>query len=235
MTSNDRLIVALDFTNAASALSMAKRLRGLVRTVKVGSALFTACGPALIQRVRLLGFDVMLDLKFLDIPSTVELSCRAAVHHRVSLLTVHAAGGRTMLAAAVHGAGAEAVRLRVKRPQVLAVTILTSVGKARANRMSADVHALAQAALRAGCDGVVASAQEAGVLREAFGARLRIVCPGIRPSGVRSDDQRRVVSPREAIARGADLLVIGRPITAAPHPRAAVQQILSEMEGANRC
>ena len=214
---------------------MAKRLRGLVRTVKVGSALFTACGPAVIQRLRLLGFNVMLDLKFLDIPSTVELSCRAAVHHRVSFLTVHAAGGQTMLAAAVHGVRAEAARLRITQPWVLAVTILTSVGQARASRMRAHVRALARAALRAGCDGVVASAQEAGVLRSAFGTRLRIVCPGIRPSGVRSDDQRRVVNPREALILGADLLVIGRPITAASHPRAAVQRILSEMEGAHRC
>ena len=235
LSSKDRLIVALDFTGAAAALGMAKRLRGLVRTVKVGSALFTACGPSVIQRLRLLGFSVMLDLKFLDIPSTVELSCRAAVHHRVSLLTVHAAGGRTMLAAAVHGASAEAARLGIKRPQLLAVTILTSVGQARASKMRVHVRVLAQTALRAVCDGVVASAQEAGVLRNAFGTRLRIVCPGIRPLGVRSADQRRVVSPREALILGADLLVIGRPITAAPYPRAAVQRILSEMEGADRC
>ena len=231
MKSAERLIVALDFTDAASALGMAKQLRGLVRTVKVGSALFTACGPAVIQRVRALGFEVMLDLKFLDIPSTVELSCRAAVHHRVSLLTVHAAGGKTMLAAATHGVRVEAARLGMKRPQVFAVTILTSVSSARASRMSAHVRTLAREALLAGCDGVVASAQEASALRKAFGRRLQIVCPGIRPLGVRSDDQRRVVSPREALTRGADRLVIGRPITAAPHPRAAASRILTEMEG----
>ena len=135
-----------------------------------------------------------------------------------------------MLMAAAHGVRAEAARLRVKRPQVLAVTILTSVSNAHASRMNAHVLALAQGALQAGCDGVVASAEEASALRRRFGARLRVVCPGIRPAGVRSDDQRRVMSPHEALAKGADLLVIGRPITAASRPREAVQRILNEME-----
>ena len=189
----------------------------------------------MIQRLRSLGFEIMLDLKFLDIPSTVERSCRVAVHHQVSFLTVHAAGGRAMLAAAVHATRTEAEHLRVERPQLLAVTILTSVARARVKAITAHVLRLAEEALRVGCDGVVSAAQEARALHKRFGSRLRIVCPGIRPVNSRRDDQQRIMSPREALACGADLLVIGRPITAAAHPRAAVQQILNEMEGPNRC
>ena len=256
-TSRDRLIVALDFAAAAPAVAVAKRLRGLVRTVKVGSALFTACGPAVIRQLRSLGFHVMLDLKFLDIPSTVELSCRCAVHHRVSMLTIHASAEPAMLEAAVHGVRAEAARLGIRRPLVLGVTVLTSVpapptrlslppGRAAllrggpgrpqgAKRLTPRVTALAHAALEAGCDGVVASAQEAASLRRRFGRRLRIVCPGIRPAEGRTHDQQRVCTPGEALARGADALVIGRPITAARDPRAVVQRILNEMEAGARC
>ena len=263
MTAADRLIVALDFTSLEPALAMARRLRGLIRTVKVGSALFTACGPEAIRRLRALGFEVMLDLKWFDIPSTVELSCRAAVRHRVSMLTVHARGERAMLDAAVQGIRDEARRRRLTRPRVLGVTVLTSEGSARPRQGVAtgqasvrrEVVRLAHQVLQARCDGIVASAQEAAVLRRRFGTRLRIVCPGIRPAppvtpsadpatggeaGPASaadgparrvrDDQRRVCTPREALARGADLLIVGRPITGARDPRAATQAILNDME-----
>ncbi len=222
--------MALDFTALAPALAIAQRLRGLVRTVKVGSTLFTACGPVAIQRLRALGFDVMLDLKFFDIPSTVELSCRAAVRHRVSMLTVHAAGEPAMLEAAVRSVREEARRVRTKRPHVLGVTVLTSTGPSRHAALKHRVVGLARKALQAGCDGVVASAQEAEALRRRFGTRPRIVCPGIRPSSAASRDQRRVCAPGEALSSGADALVIGRPITAARDPRAAAQRILEEME-----
>jgi orotidine-5'-phosphate decarboxylase len=246
MTSKDRLIVALDFTALSSAVAMARQLQGLVRTVKVGSALFTASGPVVVQRLRSLGFQIMLDLKFFDIPSTVELSCRAAVRHRVSMLTVHAAGERAMLEAAVRGVRAEADRLRTRRPRLLAVTILTSVpapastrdglkGSGCSTELGGRVISLARAAVQAGCDGVIASAQEATALRRRFGGRLHIVCPGIRPARSSTVDQRRVCTPVEALARGADALVVGRPITEARDPRAAAQRILNEMEGANGC
>src|SRR3989338_3136067 len=130
MRSSDRLIVALDFTAPGPAVAMARRLRGLVRTVKIGSALFTAGGPDVVRRMRALGFEVMLDLKFFDIPSAVELSCRAAAAHRAALVTVHAAGGRAMLEAAARGARSAARRLGTRRPKVLAVTVLTSAGDA---------------------------------------------------------------------------------------------------------
>jgi len=237
----DRLIVALDATTLARAVAMARQVRGLARTLKIGSALFTACGPSAIRRVQALGFSVMLDLKFFDIPSTVELSCRAAARHRVAMLTVHAAGGRAMLEAAVRGAREEARRLNRRRPLVLAVTVLTSVDRAPAGSLAQQVSAMAAVALEAGCDGLVASAQEAGMLRRRFGPRPRIVCPGIRPGSLQGtrapvgasptapDDQRRVCTPSAALAAGADALVIGRPITAARRPRAAAQRIVEEL------
>ena len=226
----DRLIVALDFTSMAPALAMARRLRGVVRIVKVGSALFTAAGPQALQRLRALGFDIMLDLKFFDIPNTVELSCRAATHLRAALVTVHAQGGALMLAAAVRGVRAEARRYGLPRPRVLAVTVLTSVeGRRQTGR---DVIRRARAALEGQCDGVVASAQEAAGLRRTFGNQLAIVCPGIRPAAAARADQRRVGTPAQALSAGADALVIGRPITAASDPRAAAQRVLDEMEAA---
>ena len=232
MTASERLIVALDVAALVQARRLAHQLKGLARTLKVGSALFTACGPEAVRTLRALGFDVMLDLKFFDIPSTVEASCRAAARQRVSLLTVHAAGGRAMLEAAVAGARAGATRGGAPRPKVLAVTVLTSRGEGAGASVRARVLRLAQAALQAGCDGVVASAQEAAALRRRFGRRLEIVCPGIRPAHAASrQDQRRVCTPGLALARGADRLVIGRPITGARRPRVAAQRILHEMEG----
>jgi orotidine-5'-phosphate decarboxylase len=229
------LIVALDATAPAPALRTARQLRGIVRTVKIGSALFTACGPDILRRLRALGFEIMLDLKFHDIPSTVALSCRAAVAHRVSLMTLHASGGAEMLSAAAEGVRAEAKRLRVPRPRLLAVTVLTSVAARRASSMTRRVVALATLAARSGCDGIVASAHEVRAIRRTLGRSLSIVCPGIRPAGAPASDQSRVCTPADALARGADWLVVGRPITAARHPRAAAQQILSDMESPGSC
>lgn len=232
MRAAERLIVALD--DPASALALARRLRGASRILKIGSIAFTACGPPLIRRVRALGFEVMLDLKFHDIPSTVEGSCRAAVAHRVRFLTVHACGGWTMLEAAVAAVRAEAKRRRLPAPGVLAVTVLTSVPSRGAGGVTSRVVALARDAARAGCEGVVASAQEAPAIRRACGPRLRLLCPGIRPPGAAAGDQSRVCGPREALERGADFLVVGRPITAAPDPRRAAQAMLKAMEDARR-
>ena len=226
----NQLIVALDVTAMTPALRMARQVPGLVRTVKIGSALFTACGPEAVRRLRALGFEIMLDLKFHDIPSTVAMSCRAAVRHRVSLMTLHAAGGAEMLSAAAASVRAEANRLSVPRPRLLAVTVLTSVAARRASSMTRRVVELARLAARSGCDGIVASAHEVRAIRRALGRSLLIVCPGIRPAGERTGDQSRVCAPAEALARGADALVVGRPITAARNPRAVAQRILSDME-----
>ncbi|MDP3703598.1 MAG: orotidine-5'-phosphate decarboxylase [Candidatus Omnitrophota bacterium] len=235
MTSRDRLIIALDAPSWPQTQAAARALRGLVKTVKVGSILFTACGPAVVQRLRAFGFHVMLDLKFFDIPNTVEESCRAAVRHKVSMLTVHAAGHPEMLRAAVRGVRAEARRCGVRRPLVLGVTVLTSVSAGRSAQVRSDVMRLAGAAQRAGCDGVVASAHEAAALRRRFGRRLQIVCPGIRPRQSGEHDQRRVATPREAVAAGADFLVVGRPITAARDPRASAKTLLRDMEDHGAC
>lgn len=231
MNSADRLIVALDVGDLRKALTLAKRLQGLIRYVKIGSALFTSEGPRAIQRLRQLGVEVFLDLKFHDIPSMVEKSCRAAVRHGVWMLTVHASGQRHMLEAAVSGSRQEARRLGVSPPRVVGVTVLTSVEAKDRQTMTRQVVALAAQAKRAGLDGVVASAQEASAIRRRVGTRLLIVCPGIRFGGASSGDQRRVASPREAVARGADFLVVGRPIAEARDPRAVVQQMLAELEG----
>ena len=225
---DDRLIVALDDGELSAALRMARRLRGLVRTVKIGSILFTACGPVAVRRLRALGFSVMLDLKFFDIPTTVELSCRSAAWLGVSLLTVHASGGREMLAAAVRGARGGARRWA--RPKVLAVTVLTSIGAGTPAAIRARVLALAREARTAGCDGIVASAREADAVRRVVGPNGLVVCPGIRPAGSARGDQARVATPADALGRGADRLVVGRPITEARDPRAAARAVLREME-----
>ena len=231
----ERLIVALDAPNLRNALRLAKRLRGLVSYAKIGSILFTAAGPAAVARVRALGFRVFLDLKFHDIPSTVEKSCRAAAHHGVSMLTVHAAGGREMLEAAAAGVREEAARLRVPRPRVVGVTVLTSVGASEARAMTARVVALARDARRAGLDGVVASAQEAAAVRRALPRPFLIVCPGIRPAAAGASDHHRVATPGRAVSQGADFLVVGRPITEARDPREAVKLICQDMTQGVRC
>jgi orotidine-5'-phosphate decarboxylase len=162
----------------------------------------------------------------------VAASCRAAVRHRVSLLTVHASGGREMLAAAAEAVRSEARAARATPPLVLAVTVLTSTG-GRAAAITRRVVSLATTAVRAGCDGVVASAHEAQALRRALGTRPAIVCPGIRPASSPAGDQKRVCTAGEAIARGADWLVVGRPITHAAHPRRVALELLTEMEAVN--
>ena len=243
MTAADRLIVAFDAPDLRAAVRLARELRGLVRYAKIGSILFTAAGPVAIERFLALGFKVFLDLKFHDIPSTVEQSCRAAVRHQVSMLTVHATGQPQMLEAAAAGARHEAQRLGVRRPKILGVTVLTSVPDGASQRVAARrmsltrrVVELALQARRAGLDGVVASAHEAPAIRRKVGRSLAIVCPGIRPGTAGTSDQRRIATPREAIANGADFLVVGRPITEAREPRAIVKRLLAEItEGMKRC
>jgi orotidine-5'-phosphate decarboxylase len=224
MRAADRLIIAFDMPTLREALTVGRQLRGAARYAKIGSILFTAAGPEAIAKFKALGFEVFLDLKFHDIPSTVEKSCRAAAAHGVALLTVHASGQAEMLQAAASGARAGA-RGRA-RPKVLGVTVLTSVGGVPARK----VVQLAMDAKRAGVDGVVASPHEAALIRRRAGKRFLIVCPGIRPSGGEHADQRRVATPAAALAAGADLLVVGRPITGASTPRDAARHIVMEME-----
>ncbi len=230
----ERVIVALDVPDAALAARLMDRLAGLARLYKVGSQLFTAAGPEIVRAARARGAEVFLDLKFHDIPTTVAGAVRSAAALDVAMLTVHAAGGRAMLTAAVE-AGAAAGRGGGRRPKLLAVTVLTSLTAVAAREeaglarpLPEQVLHLARLAKTAGLDGAVASPQEVRALREALREGFLLVTPGIRPSWAGRDDQARVLAPREAIEAGADYLVVGRPIAAAPDPRVALERLLAE-------
>ena len=225
------LIVALDFPRAELALAMAARLDPQQCRLKVGKELFTSAGPALVEALQKRGFQVFLDLKFHDIPATVAGACRAAASLGVWMLNVHASGGRAML---------EAARAAVDqspgpKPLLIAVTVLTSLASQDLREIgcnadpAAQVMRLASLAAEAGLDGVVCSAQEAGALRQKWPDLLRIT-PGIRPAGASLDDQRRVLTPTAALAEGADYLVVGRPVTAAPDPATALAGLIGEIE-----
>jgi orotidine-5'-phosphate decarboxylase len=228
-----RLAVALDTSSREEALRLAGLLAGRVGTVKVGLEAFTAHGPALVREVRELGMPVFLDLKLHDIPNTVERAARNAAGLGVTMLTVHASGGEAMLRAAVAGAAT------VEHPPiVLAVTVLTSLDDAGLADLGVPggaagrVRAWAELARRSGCGGVVCSPHETAALRAALGRGFLLVTPGVRPAGAAAADQRRVATPRDAVRAGADLLVVGRPITAAADPAAAADAILAEIRSA---
>jgi orotidine-5'-phosphate decarboxylase len=232
LAARDRLIVALDTPGLRAAEALVERLTGVVAHFKVGSALFTAAGPAAVEMVRRRGGRVFLDLKYHDIPATVAGAVEAAARLGVGLLTVHASGGAAMLRAA-----AEAARAAGRdRPRIVAVTVLTSLDRAALQRelcvpVAVEGHAVHLAALarEAGCDGVVASPREAGRLRSLLGPGALIVTPGIRLAGGAADDQARTATPAMAVRAGADYLVVGRPITGAADPAAAAAAILAEV------
>ena len=229
MTSK-RVIVALDVPTTDQALAITQRLDPHRCRVKVGSELFTAAGPALIEKLHALRFEVFLDLKYHDIPNTVAAACRAASRLGVWMLNVHALGGGAMMRAARDAIAGFGVR-----PLLIGVTVLTSMGEEELREggipfSPADLVArLAGLVHSSGLDGVVCSAQEAAMLRTRFGAGFALVTPGIRPAHAPGDDQRRVTTPAQALAAGADYLVIGRPITRADDPRAAVSAIEDEI------
>ena len=233
MKQQPRVIVALDYADAAAALSFAKRVTPQACRLKVGKELFTAAGPQLVETLVRRGFDIFLDLKFHDIPNTVAGACRAAARRGVWMLNVHALGGRAMLQAA-----REAVAADARPPKLIAVTLLTSMG---ANDMrdvgitgepAAAALRLAKLAQASGLDGVVCSAQEARLLKRECGAGFCLVTPGIRPAHDHRNDQQRVMTPAAAIAAGSDYLVIGRPVTQAADPVAALNAINQEIAGA---
>ena len=231
ITARDRLIVALDVPDAATARTLARRLAGEVGMFKVGSQLFTAGGPAVVRDLVAEGQAVFLDLKFHDIPNTVAGAVAAAAGLGVSLVTIHAAGGPAMITAAVDAARGTSAR-------VLAITVLTSLDAAileaigMAGGADGTVTRLARLAADAGAHGVVASPHEARALRAARGAGFLVVTPGIRPAGAALGDQARAATPGSALAAGADYLVVGRPIVAADDPVAAARAVVLEMEAA---
>jgi orotidine-5'-phosphate decarboxylase len=229
----ESLIVALDVANAEKARALVRELGDSVGFYKVGKELFTAAGPSVVRDLVADGKRVFLDLKFHDIPNTVAGAVRTASALGVSLLTVHASGGSRMLRAA-----ADAAAQTGARPIVLAVTVLTSLVSADLEEIGvtggveAQVIRLAGLAIRAGCGGIVASAQEAAHLRSSYGAAFTLVTPGIRPAGGIAADQARVVTPEDAIRAGANYLVVGRPISAADNPKEAARAIIHQIERA---
>lgn len=227
-----RVIVALDFPAADQALAFAARVKPHQCRLKVGKELFTAAGPALIEKLTQQNYEIFLDLKFHDIPNTVAGACRAAAQWGVWMLNVHALGGRAMLEAA-----RDAVAGAARRPRLIAVTLLTSMGAmdlqdvGLGGEPAAVALRLARLAQASGLDGVVCSAQEAALLKRECGTDFCLVTPGIRPAGGTRDDQQRVMTPAGAIAAGADYLVIGRPVTQAADPVAVLESINREIEG----
>jgi orotidine-5'-phosphate decarboxylase len=226
-----KVIVALDFANPMHALALADRLDPRACSLKVGKEMFVVAGPEPVRWMVQRGFNVFLDLKFHDIPNTVAQACAAATRLGVWMLNVHAAGGRAMLSAARESVDKSAAERGAKPPLLIAVTVLTSLADAdlreQGVRDGTAAQAVKLARMTADCrlDGVVCSAVEARAMRTALGPDFKLVTPGIRPAGSASDDQARIITPDDAIANGADYLVVGRPITRAVDPVAALAAI----------
>ena len=224
------IIVALDFPNADAALALAAQLDPAQCRVKVGKELFTRCGPSIVEALQAKGFDVFLDLKFHDIPNTTAMAVKAAAEMGVWMVNVHCSGGLRMMAACRN----ELDKLNGAKPLLIGVTVLTSMEREDLSGIGLDVEPqtqvlrLAGLAQQAGMDGLVCSAQEASVLKVAH-PQLQLVTPGIRPAGSAEDDQRRILTPSQALQAGSDYLVIGRPISQAANPPQALAAVLAEL------
>ncbi len=231
--SDPRVIVALDYPAAEPALELVARLDPALCRLKVGKEMFTRLGPTFVERLQLAGFQVFLDLKYHDIPNTVAAACAAAADLGVWMVNLHASGGRRMM---------ETARERLagygERPLLIAVTILTSLGEEDLAEIGfsgtpeENVLRLAALAEDSGLDGVVCSPLEAAAIHRRAGQGFRLVTPGVRPASAALDDQKRVMTPGDAIRAGASYLVVGRPITAAEDPLASLQAINDEVSGA---
>lgn len=238
MKVNDKLFVALDVESPQRALELARLLIRYTHMFKIGSKLFTAAGPDLIRKIVDLGAKVFLDLKFHDIPDIVAAASAEAARLEVFLFTVHAAGGRKMMSQAVEAASEAAARRGQRRPLIVGVTVLTSADSGLlqeigvAQPLEDHVASLSKLCASAGLDGVVASPHEVSLIRATVDrSDFLVVTPGIRPAAGSTDDQRRVMTPAQAIKAGASYLVVGRPITGAPDPVGATIRILEEIEG----
>jgi orotidine-5'-phosphate decarboxylase len=223
------IIVALDYADADSALTLVKQLKPQLCKLKIGKELFTAAGPALVEKLIAKDFQVFLDLKFHDIPNTVAKACKAASDLGVWMLNVHASGGLEMMQAAN-----DALTKVPNKPLLIAVTVLTSMNQATLKSvgittdLTTHVLHLANLAKEAGLNGVVCSAQEAPMLRRHFSKDFYLVTPGIRPANAKADDQSRIVTPVDALNNGSNYLVIGRPITQAEQPLKALEAIYND-------
>ena len=229
------IIAALDVPNVEAALKLAGQIAPAVGAFKIGGELFTAAGPDIVRRIRDTGAAVFLDLKFHDIPNTVARAVTAAVRLDVQMLTVHTSGGLEMMRAAEASAQQAAKMNGRAAPLVLGVTVLTSSNSSTMAEIGcepnvvAQVERLARLAVKAGLRGLVCSPLEIVALRKILPADVQLVTPGIRTGAEKADDQKRTLAPREAMAAGANWLVIGRPIYAAENPRAAAEKILESL------
>ncbi len=225
-----KIVVAIDKPNRSDALSLVKTLDPSLCRIKVGKELFTASGPEFVKELVALGFDVFLDLKFHDIPSTVAKAVAAAAELGVWMVNVHASGGKHMMEAAL-----KALEAYEKPPLLIAVTVLTSMSEEELKQLgvssSLDEHVLKLATLAkvSGLDGVVCSAREAAFLKSKLGKEFILVTPGVRPAGSEQGDQKRILTPRNAIQNGSDYLVIGRPITQSENPQKSLKMINDEL------
>jgi len=225
-----QIIVALDYDNQQDVINLVEQLDSSLCRLKIGKELFTACGPDIVKRVQDLGFDVFLDLKFHDIPATVAKACATAANLGVWMLNVHAMGGSDMLKAA-----RVAIDESNNTPLLVAVTILTSFDQRQLNEIGLNreldkqVLRLAELTNSSGLDGVVCSAREAQFIRSQLNSDFLLVTPGIRPSGSQQNDQKRVMTPKMALERGVNYLVIGRPITQAERPLNMLNDILVQI------
>ncbi len=236
---NNKLIIALDVETAGEARKLFSLLGARAGMFKVGSQLFTAAGPDFVREIVTKGGRVFLDLKFHDIPNTVAAACCEAVRLGVSLFNVHAAGGGEMMRRAAEATAETAVREGIGKPDLIAVTVLTSANAATlqeigiAIEVEAQVKMLAGLAAASGMDGVVASPHEIAPVRSIITReKFLLVTPGVRPAAAAHDDQKRVMTPAEAVRAGADYIVVGRAILNAPDPLHAAREIVEEMERA---
>jgi orotidine-5'-phosphate decarboxylase len=233
----DKLLVALDVESGERAMHLVDALRGLAGGFKIGNRLFTSEGPALVRRIVDAGSRVFLDLKYHDIPNTVEQAVEAAVATGAWMINVHSSGGTAMMEAAARAARESSARLGRPVPLMIGVTVLTSMDQEALRAIGVErpvldhVIALARLTRQSGLQGVVASAQEIPAIRQACGPQFQIVTPGIRgaAAGAERNDQSRTMGPAEAIRAGASYIVVGRPIIAAPDPRAAAAAIVEEL------
>jgi orotidine-5'-phosphate decarboxylase len=229
------IIAALDVPTVERALNLAKEIAPVVGGFKVGSELFTSAGPDIVKKIRATGASVFLDLKFHDIPNTVAKAVAAATRLDAQMLTIHTSGGLEMMRAAEASAQQTANQAGLNAPLVLGVTVLTSSDSRTLAEigceadMGKQVSRLAQLAVKAGLRGLVCSPLEIADLRQILPAHIQLVTPGIRTGAEKADDQKRTLTPREAIDAGANWLVIGRPIYAAENPRAAAEKILESL------
>ncbi len=235
MTPKTQLIVALDVDTKEKALSLVEKLKAEVEIFKIGSELFTSCGPDIVTAVKENGCGIFLDLKFHDIPNTVAKAAARAVRLGVSILNVHALGGYDMMSKCAQAVATEAKALKIAKPKLIAVTVLTSMDENSLKKigindtMEKQVLKLAKLAQDASLDGVVASPSEVKLIRTEMAEEFIIVTPGVRPEWAVANDQKRIATPKEAVLDGATYIVVGRPIVEAPDPLAAAKRILEEM------